>query len=801
MALPLIGALAGQLGKGLGPALGYFTGVGKVKRQAGGFYDPTGERQTGYDANASNWAGYKGGLRDYSANLASERNRVENRAAFQADYGQAHDDRARGLEARSGAVSMADMIAARARGETPSIAQMQADRQMGQAVASQNAQAASARGNAGRALAAQNAAGNIAGAQSSISNSAQINAAQERERAEANAVGAYQGIRQGDQSAEGLAGQRSQFNTQMQQHNRDANDSRAMGYEQLDSQAQQAQLGAKMQQQGQLAGSHANAEGQNAQNARQNASTDKDWFGKMFPSDANAKLPILSDIAGKTGLGLGGPSPMSGPAPSSFDKLNPDGSMDVEGSLKAHSDFATQFQADPTGGMGGGGMFGMLSDGKAKVAPRKVPMDWEENDRQDARERKLRDPKSFHRLSDGEVKKARAQAKRVSEDQAAKDADAMMAGWKASLEGGSFLSDTNAKKSALIQQGRREGAQQMLSRGPEGLGLGNPNAPKMQFSPAGGWQFPRDEEDDVRRAQLDRAMASQVEQDRADIEIDRGLEEQSDAAARRSSDPAVGLGRAPKGYAQRRAAELGESDDAAPETPAAQKSKYDGLAPGTEDFDRTAPKPAAKTPWWMTPVPTDLLGFESDERAKLAARQEGFRDGEKYSEEMLVGKKTSGKPKYMWPEWAKNYKPPPSSPAPRKPTPGADAELPPVTADIGARPFERGRPSNVAPQGLPKDREAIADANRSMAGAPYMYKPGLTPPSQKPGEPNYGPMAQNMEQSPVAATAVKQDPTTGLRVIDRDKALKVTMAGNAANQMQIDELRAELERKKKGGKR
>ena len=58
-----------------------------------------------------------------------------------------------------------------------------------------------------------------------------------------------------------------------------------------------------------------------------------------------------------------------------------------------------------------------------------------------------------------------------------------------------------------------------------------------------------------------------------------------------------------------------------------------------------------------------------------------------------------------------------------------------------------------------------------MAGSAYAYKRGLTPPSQKPGEVNYGPMAQNMEQSPIASTAVKTDVRTGLKMIDRDKAL------------------------------
>ena len=48
----------------------------------------------------------------------------------------------------------------------------------------------------------------------------------------------------------------------------------------------------------------------------------------------------------------------SGPSASpTYDRLKPDASMDVLGSLQAHSNAATQYQNDATGGMGNGSMF------------------------------------------------------------------------------------------------------------------------------------------------------------------------------------------------------------------------------------------------------------------------------------------------------------------------------------------------------------------------------------------------------------------------------------------------------------
>jgi hypothetical protein len=91
-------------------------------------------------------------------------------------------------------------------------------------------------------------------------------------------------------------------------------------------------------------------------------------------------------------------------------------------------------------------------------------------------------------------------------------------------------------------------------------------------------------------------------------------------------------------------------------------------------------------------------------------------------------------------------------------------------------------------------RDEMSDAARAMHASSYAYRPEMTPPDQAPGEPNVGPMAQNMAANPVTATAVKRDPRTGLLMIDQSKMLKV-LGGVAADQQdQIDALR-----RRKGG--
>lgn len=97
----------------------------------------------------------------------------------------------------------------------------------------------------------------------------------------------------------------------------------------------------------------------------------------------------------------------------------------------------------------------------------------------------------------------------------------------------------------------------------------------------------------------------------------------------------------------------------------------------------------------------------------------------------------------------------------------------------------------------PEEQEAIAQANRSMAGSAYSYKPEFTPPEQAPGERNVGPMAQNMAADPVASTAVKRDPATGMLMLDGAKMTKLNSAGIASLQQQVDGLAAAVARRKK----
>jgi hypothetical protein len=330
-----------------------------------------------YNPNAFQYGGQEGFANTQVANYGAMGRQAQGREGvglntIQADYSRGNMDRAAGL------------MMARATGAAPSIAGMQAQQDMQRAVAAQASAAAGARGPAALALAQQNAAANTANAQSAISGQAQINAAQERLAAEQAAFGAYGGMR-------GMDEQRAMGQAQLFDAQRARNDAFQMGMEQNAMGVRQAQLAAQMQGQGLLMGGHQGAQSQNAAIAGQNAGMNARLLGgtvgiaedaiggltnagKPAPgatSDARAKMgaqPIggglmLSDVTSKVGLAqLGGPNQIAigGAAPASFDAIGAGGGMDVGGSLRAHSNYATRFQSDPSGGM-------MVSDDRAKL--------------------------------------------------------------------------------------------------------------------------------------------------------------------------------------------------------------------------------------------------------------------------------------------------------------------------------------------------------------------------------------------------------------------------------------------------
>lgn len=746
-----IGAAAGA-----GSLLPVIFGRGQNTRTAQGF----GPESPGYDPGAGYFGGARGEAAKYASTMLSRGQAADERKANLANFDQANMDRARGLLARGGQADMANAMRARALGQVPSIAQMQADRQMGQAVAAQGAQQASARGAAGLALAGQTAAGNIAGAQSAISNQAQINAAAERERAEGAASQAYTGMRGGDLASQGQAAQQAQFQAGMQQANRDANDVRSMSYDKLGHEAKMGEMAARVQQQATMANSYNTANAANQQTGNQNAQSKGVLqtileFPKVL-SDERAKVPML----------LSGMSPASAAAAPSFDALTSNGGMDPMASLKKHSDFATQYQSNP-------GAAPMMSDERSKT-----PM-----------------------LSRG----------------------------KRGINPGDY-------------------------RAPPGV------APRAAFTPSRGWEVMSQSESDAYnewrgnapddhktradwKAGEDEALAQQrarSDRDAENDDIDRQVAERRAQDARERTDPAVGLERISRDRGMlRRGGTQAEADE-------------DGRAPGTADFERTEPKDdpgPGKRPWWtqlgeagkaMAEAQFGRPHMVSDDRAKLSAAFQAGAESQLSPDEkrdtrtpeqaakaakdraIAAIEASQAKPSgvahpslYSMPQSAD------STSAPRSAGGFAGAQT------KASAPASNGRQSSPedllfsgmkgVAAGAKSDRgfedqlfsgmkgaasatdDPVAGANRAMAGSAYAYKPGLTPPEQRPGEPNFGPMAQEMEKNPITATAVKTDPATGLKVIDKDKALKVTMAGVADLQKQNDEMRRVL--LAKGGRR
>ena len=203
------------------------------------------------DPNAYQYGGQPGGADEAANRYRQQAEGAQGRQGEQVNYGDAQADRSANAQARMGMQGMADQMAMRARGQLPSIAQMQADRQMQQASAAQSSAAASARGPAAMALAQQNAAANTANAQSAISGQAQINAANERMQAEQGALGAYGAMRGGDQGNQQMDAQQAQYQSQLNQQQRGQNDAYDIAKSNQEMGVRNAQLTAGMNQQAQ----------------------------------------------------------------------------------------------------------------------------------------------------------------------------------------------------------------------------------------------------------------------------------------------------------------------------------------------------------------------------------------------------------------------------------------------------------------------------------------------------------------------------------------------------------------------
>ena len=218
--------------------------------------DHTFDKSGLYDPNKFNYGGNDRAAADFATAYDRQGAAVQQRAATQADYTAANSFAGVGNQDASSQRQAADLMMARANGSTPSIAQMQADRQMQQNVAAQASQAASARGAAGLALAGQTAATNIANGSAAISAQAQINAASERLQAEQGANSAYSGLRSGDLASQQQAAQQSQYQAQLTAQQKAMNDQITLAEQQNAIGVRNSQLQAGIAQQGMLAGNN-----------------------------------------------------------------------------------------------------------------------------------------------------------------------------------------------------------------------------------------------------------------------------------------------------------------------------------------------------------------------------------------------------------------------------------------------------------------------------------------------------------------------------------------------------------------
>jgi hypothetical protein len=361
MAVPLLalGLAAGAAAAGVGGSAGAAgAGVGMNRTNTTNF-----GKTDQYDPNRFEYGGVKG-LGNATANRYNENAyQAQFRNAPTAQYGLANVTRLNQQQ-------MAQQMEARAMGLVPSIAGQQADIDMQRAQAAQQAQAASARGPGGLALAQQNAANNTAQSFGQISNQAQVNAAQERLAAEQAAFGAYGDMR-------GLDERRAEYGADLAMRQRQQNDAYTLGNYNLANDVRSQQTQANMNQQGLLAGSFQAEQAARMGQNQQNANRSFDYF-KMALGAGQGGAQQMSQMA--TPKAEGGPvsagglylvgeqgpelmvaptdgtiipnhalgglaSPMSGPA----EQLGATGGMNVGASYRAHSRFGTRFARNPTG--------------------------------------------------------------------------------------------------------------------------------------------------------------------------------------------------------------------------------------------------------------------------------------------------------------------------------------------------------------------------------------------------------------------------------------------------------------------
>lgn len=743
------------------------------------------------DANAYEYGGKPGGADEaagrYNARSEDWKNKANEYGAQQANlYNQGTAAMNQQQDARGMQMDAASMARARATGQAPSIAQMQGDRAMGQAVSAQASQAASARGPAALALAQQNAGNNMANAQQNIAGQSAIAAAQERQAAEQAYAAQSGAIRGGDQSAAqtsyGAGAQSGQLGL--------GAGNLGLGYAGMEHGVRQAQAAGAQNREAQKSANANAVSGINAgvggQNAAMNQSNALGIIGAGAEtgagiataiSDANAKEPATLGSPSQYVPNTWGASPGADEAKQAQALYNAQEEADkASGQLGAIPQRlqAPESVEDRQNNAGGGYMLGQqvgttLFDGRAQGSlPSGVAAGMKtsgvpeasasKKDRAGAEAATGGKPEGdgkgdakggskigsvlggfgskfggaskavdvgYHGSSGGYVP---PQLLAVSDAAAKTPVFGDVAGGYAIKDGGLDVMGTFKKQNEEIDRNRRHPGASPMS-GPVALSDMAGKQPMMLSDTVGKQPF----------ALSDMIGKLQASDERAKTHVQPEilpLSNRDELGLRLATDD-EGRGR----YE----AQVEASSPVPQKFARMQRDAEEGAkASGGE-----APRPAAKAkavqgsgPRSMTP--DEMSAWADRELAKVK------REGEARMAQGPAVDPTASR-------WA-----------------GEEAQRARAAEDA----IDKGRPA----------ADPMADAARAMRASTYAYKPEMTPPEQRPGEPNVGPMAQTMASNPVTATAIKQDPKSGMLMIDQSKMLKVLGGVAAHQQNQIDAL-------------
>jgi len=746
---------------------------------------------------------------------------------------------------------------ARATGEAPSIANMQGQRMMADAAAQQRAQAGSARGAAGLALAQQGAAQNTAAAQGNIAGQTAEAAARERMAAE-QAYAQQAGMMRGQDT------QSAQYQAGLDLQSRSLNDQRAMFHDRQIADSNWQQTQANLQQQQNKVQSHMAADRANLAVNQANADNEKSWFDRAagavggvigglgdFLSDSRAKELLTSDFVGKdpAEMGVGGLANMNEGSvwnPQGGTTQLKGGGMDVMGTIgKANEGVKQGF--NPMGG--NRPMTRILSDFVGKEAAPAYRFDpthgWYKpedpstaalnqaigSDVEAERDRAAADA-HYEKMAAEELQRVRTQQGPVAPGAApkgygkrwtAESDEGESARWTRTPSGGwkydrSVPVETTKDDNEGMAPGTADYRKAMGGSAKlEGKGDGNSEETGKKSalgSILGGLG---------KGLMVSDAKAKQDAYLEGKASVLKQIREYNDATPEKlkadsETEPAAALVRVAKRRAYTEGARSGgamnfvspetiksvekaaweEGRDEAVEMQrqaeaenreavAAKQAQRNQLA---RDLAVRAAVPGLTTLQGAGQMAGRALGALSDSRAKMTL-----------SDFVSKGPAEGGESRDDYLDYIKRTSP---KPMPKKPDAKAmmreaDDKMAGMEASLRKGPSLKGATHDATPDWLHKymqkvDREGdpMEHANRSMQGFPYVYKPGLTPDGQDTGEVNYGPMAQHLAADPVAKTAVKKDPKTGLLALDRDKVLKLNSSGIASLQRQIDDMKARM---------